>query len=436
MSDLQRAFAKAKLSGLPPVIPQPLNDLPEDEDEEEDGRDLFGELRTERSDDDSSSASSASSTGTIRPSSAGRTFARPNGYSTSFRWSYNVIANISRPVSRLSGHSPLSWTSYFERDIIIPHKTADSEISHHAYLTSPIFAPGRSGPLFITHHGAGSSGLSFALLAKAIKEQLPDAGILSVDARGHGSTTVTPTSSASHDEPLDMSLESLTSDLLHVIQSTREQMEWPSMPPLILVGHSLGGSVVTAAAARGTLGPALLAYAVLDIVENTAIEALSSMDGYLKRRPATFPSLEAGIDWHIRSHLIRNAESARISVPPLLSLAHKDASSQKYSWRTDLAATSPFWPDWFTHLSSRFLTSRGGKLLLLAGTERLDTEMMIGQMQGKYALQIFPEAGHFLHEDCPEKTAQAVVELYRRNDRAGLVLPMKVDEMIKMGKKL
>lgn len=245
-----------------------------------------------------------------------------------------------------------------------------------------------------------------------------------------------PTFSASHDEPLDMSLESLTSDLLHVIQSTKEQMKWPSMPPLILVGHSLGGSVVTAAAARGTLGPALLAYAVLDIVENTAIEALSSMEGYLKRRPATFPSLEAGIDWHLRSHLIRNAESARVSVPSLLSPTHKDTPSQKYSWRTDLAATSPFWPDWFTHLSSRFLTSRGGKLLLLAGTERLDTEMMIGQMQGKYALQIFPEAGHFLHEDCPEKTARAVVELYRRNDRAGLVLPMKVDEMIKMGKKI
>ena len=235
-------------------------------------------------------------------------------------WMYCIIvANRTRPTSRSFDHSPLSWTSYFERDITILHRTADSEISHHAYLTSPIFAQDRTGPLFIAHHGAGSSALSFALLAKAIKEQLPDAGILSVDARGHGSTTVTPISSASHEEPLDMSLESLTSDLLHVIQSTKEQMKWPSMPPIILVGHSLGGSVVTAAAARGTLGPALLAYAVLDIVENTAIEALSSMDGYLKRRPATFPSLEAGIDWHLRSHLIRNAESARISVPPLLS---------------------------------------------------------------------------------------------------------------------
>lgn len=78
MSDLQRAFAKAKLNGLPPVIPEQLVDLPEEVEEEE--RDSFGELRAERSDDDSSSASSASSTGTIRPSSAGRMFARPNGY--------------------------------------------------------------------------------------------------------------------------------------------------------------------------------------------------------------------------------------------------------------------------------------------------------------------------------------------------------------------
>lgn len=81
MSDLQRAFAKAKISGLPPVVPQPLVELPEGREEEE--RDLFGELRTERSDDDSSSASSASSTGTIRPSSAGRTSARPNRYDNS-----------------------------------------------------------------------------------------------------------------------------------------------------------------------------------------------------------------------------------------------------------------------------------------------------------------------------------------------------------------
>ena len=52
-------------------------------------------------------------------------------------------------------------------------------------------------------------------------------------------------------------------------------------------------------------------------------------------------------------------------------------------WRTDLAATEPFWESWFKGLSSKFLSAKGGKLLLLAGTDRLDKELMIGQMQGE-----------------------------------------------------
>lgn len=51
---------------------------------------------------------------------------------------------------------------------------------------------------------------------------------------------------------------------------------------------------------------------------------------------------------------------------------------------------------------------------------------MIGQMQGKYQLQVFPEAGHFLHEDQPAKVAGVVAEFWRRNDRGVLVLPRKV----------
>lgn len=37
---------------------------------------------------------------------------------------------------------------------------------------------------------------------------------------------------------------------------------------------------------------------------------------------------------------------------------------------------------WFHGLSKRFLDCRAAKLLILAGTERLDKELMIGQMQG------------------------------------------------------
>lgn len=43
------------------------------------------------------------------------------------------------------------------------------------------------------------------------------------------------------------------------------------------------------------------------------------------------------------------------------------------------------------------------RLLVLAGTERLDKELMIGQMQGKFQLVVIPNVGHMLHEVSPQK---------------------------------
>lgn len=55
---------------------------------------------------------------------------------------------------------------------------------------------------------------------------------------------------------------------------------------------------------------------------------------------------------------------------------------------------------WFTSLSKLFLSARTARLLVLAGTERLDRELMIGQMQGKFQLAVVPSGavGHMLHE--------------------------------------
>ncbi len=53
---------------------------------------------------------------------------------------------------------------------------------------------------------------------------------------------------------------------------------------------------------------------------------------------------------------------------------------------------------WFTGLSNKFLTARTARLLVLAGTERLDKELMIGQMQGKFQLVVLAGVGHMIHE--------------------------------------
>ncbi|KAB5580553.1 Alpha/Beta hydrolase protein [Coniochaeta sp. 2T2.1] len=435
MSDLQRKWAKQKLKSA--MTGNELNEA----DEDGIGGDHVSDL-PEFVDDDSSSASSASSTGTVIPSPSQRLFARPEG------------------VPRGRSLEQIPWTTYFERELFLkpppPSSLPDDasppppgEITYHAYLTSPV----GKGPLFVMHHGAGSSGLSFAVLSSEIRKRLPTAGILALDARGHGSTTTTTTtSSTGSSSRLDLSLPTLSKDLYAAILATKSQMSWPELPPIILVGHSLGGAVVTELASRGLLGQSLLGYAVLDVVEGSAMDALQSMQSYLSSRPPGFASLRDAIEWHVRSRTIRNAVSARTSVPGLLVDTSAEergegkgegegqggagGTKRPWVWKTDLAATQPFWEGWFVGLSKKFLEARGGKMLLLAGTDRLDTELTIGQMQGKYALQVFPEAGHFIHEDLPEKTAIALVDFHRRNDRSALVLPPKVSDMLAQGKKI
>ena len=174
----------------------------------------------------------------------------------------------------------MSWTDFFAQELFLPQDFDHVHIIHHVYLTPPT----NSGPLFVLHHGAGSSGLSFATCAEEIRKILPKAGVLSIDARGHGRTTmVSPkTQNLNQDNPstgtaaeieadgqveLDLSLETLSQDLVYVIRQTQTRMGWDNLPDIVLVGHSLGGAVITDVAKNGELGQKLLAYAVLDVVE-------------------------------------------------------------------------------------------------------------------------------------------------------------------------
>jgi protein phosphatase methylesterase 1 len=321
-----------------------------------------------------------------------------------------------------STFDPIPWQAHFSLSLFL--SSSDSTIIHHVYLTPPTLP----GPLFVLHHGAGSSGLSFALLATSIRQLLPSAGVLALDCRGHGLTTTT---GANYNNTLDLSLSTLSSDLYNVLTLTAADQHWPTLPPLVLIGHSLGGAVIVDLAHSSRLSPSiLLGYAVLDVVEGSAMDALQSMHTYLCTRPTGFASLQQGIEWHTRSRTLRNPESARISVPGLLiednpsssnphptTPANPTSGSQsqsakpphlRWKWRTDLASTQPYWQNWFIGLSKKFLESKGGKLLILAGTDRLDKELMIGQMQGKYQLLVLPDVGHFLHEDSPGKIAASV----------------------------
>jgi hypothetical protein len=101
----------------------------------------------------------------------------------------------------------------------------------------------------------------------------------------------------------------------------------------------MGGSIAVHTALRL---PRVLGLVVLDVVEGTAIEALPSMRSILRRRPQSFDSLEDAIEWSLRSSMIRNRDSARVSMPSQIV-----RQGDRFVWRIDLSKTEPFWQGTF-----------------------------------------------------------------------------------------
>ncbi len=46
------------------------------------------------------------------------------------------------------------------------------------------------------------------------------------------------------------------------------------------------------------------------------------------------------------------------------------------------------------------------KMLLLADSDRMDKELTIAHMQGRFKLMVLENVGHIIHEDEPRKVAQ------------------------------
>nr|XP_054929363.1 protein phosphatase methylesterase 1-like [Dermacentor andersoni] len=56
-----------------------------------------------------------------------------------------------------------------------------------------------------------------------------------------------------------------------------------------------------------------------------------------------------------------------------------------------------------------------GSKAAASGVDRLDKDLTIGQMQGKFQMQVLPQCGHAVHEDVPGKVAEAVATFLVRN---------------------
>eukprot|EP00510_Aplanochytrium_minuta_P002522 CAMPEP_0184006312 /NCGR_PEP_ID=MMETSP0954-20121128/606_1 /TAXON_ID=627963 /ORGANISM="Aplanochytrium sp, Strain PBS07" /LENGTH=358 /DNA_ID=CAMNT_0026284813 /DNA_START=635 /DNA_END=1711 /DNA_ORIENTATION=- len=259
----------------------------------------------------------------------------------------------------------------------------------------------------IFFHGAGQSSCSFLPLILSLSKtgrQLFPLALVAFDARGHGKTNI--------DNESNLSLDVLTADALAFIDTVCE-----TGAALLLIGHSLGGAVATSVAKQLSSKYKLLGLMLIDIVEGSALESIADSQSVIKCRPKRFSSVQSAIDWAMKRKIIKNRSQAAITFPGQM----RQLGSECFEWRTDLEMTFPFWKGWFQGLSANFLSVPvTGKLLLVGGWNRLDTELTTAQMQGKFKLVMAPMGidGHFLHEDAPDYVAHIVADFIVRNGLA------------------
>uniref|UniRef100_A0A182XLB2 Protein phosphatase methylesterase 1 n=1 Tax=Anopheles quadriannulatus TaxID=34691 RepID=A0A182XLB2_ANOQN len=353
-----------------------------------------------------------------------------------------------RGFRRQTDYNPLMWDEFFAEKKDVETKQGKFRV----YLSAPSEA---GAPLLVLLHGGGFSALSWAHFSSEVTK-LIHCQCLAIDIRGHGDTYT--------EEEDDLSAERLATDVGDVMQA----MYGESAPPIILMGHSMGGAICVHAANSFVL-PTLIGVVVIDVVEGTALEALASMQSFLRSRPSTFKSIQHAIEWCVRSGQVRNVDSARVSMPgqiinietkqlatnelPLkmegsseekLEFKHPNAIAEdaesgdtastaaetdpdsnapaaaavnlrKYAWRIDLSKSEKYWEGWFSGLSQKFLDIHVPKLLLLAGIDNLDRALTVGQMQGKFQLQVLARCGHAVHEDRPHEVAEVLATYLIRN---------------------
>ncbi|XP_050441694.1 protein phosphatase methylesterase 1 [Adelges cooleyi] len=335
--------------------------------------------------------------------------------------------------------SPISWSRYFKTKRIV-------EVNGNQIMTYSTGDP--NSVLIVLLHGGGFNALTWSLFAADLDKQV-ECQVLAIDLRGHGNTVTT--------DDNDLSMTSFSNDVTNLLCKLYPE----KMPSMVLMGHSLGGAIAVNIASMAESKLPIIGLVVIDVVEGSAMESLSSMQSFLRSRPKSFKSIKDAISWGMGNGHIKNEESARVSIPgqiknvatgklgtdeledqpietPIIPESNnvpqyssiesinedEECSSSTilptknvgdYTWRIDLCKTEKHWSGWFQGLSKKFLSIHAQKLLLLANIDRLDKDLTVGQMQGKFEMQVLTRVGHAVHEDDPEKVSSILSNFLVRN---------------------
>ncbi|KAH0576809.1 Protein phosphatase methylesterase 1 [Spironucleus salmonicida] len=237
--------------------------------------------------------------------------------------------------------------------------------------------------LFI--HGAGYSSLSFAEVIKVLKQE---AYCVAIDLRSHGKSIEG-----------DLIFQDLTLDINTVIEQLLPNKE---QIPLIIFGHSLGGSLATAVEPQNCK---LQGIVLIDISENVALQSLPNMQIYLKKKPKVVNGPEAYAEWLIRTNQLLRKESACIQAQNLVS---------EGKVITDLSKSEKYWEQWFKGMNERWINRQVWKMLLVSSMNKLDKDFEIAHMQGKMNVDVIRNCIHNLHEDSPLDFLQVTTRFLRR----------------------
>ncbi|CDR99562.1 hypothetical protein, partial [Sporisorium scitamineum] len=241
MSDLQRSFVKSKLSKLPPV--------PAFSEADEDGIEQEAELsstaiprlgkRKQQADDFSPRTAEGCFEQALEVDvllDSGKALFRV--YYTPLRPKAAAQTTASAPTPSKAKQPPPASLHNLEVEVNSPAlptlrpgvglPTDDGDEDDDA-TPLPQGATPNPGTLFVFHHGAGFSALSYALTAAEItKLSGGEVGVLAYDCRGHGRTRLQGVKT----DPLDMSIDVLSADLIALLSTMFPRTE--EMPSLVL----------------------------------------------------------------------------------------------------------------------------------------------------------------------------------------------------------
>ncbi|XP_032287030.1 protein ABHD11 [Phoca vitulina] len=260
------------------------------------------------------------------------------------------------------------------RSVLLSYKLLDGEATR---------------PALVFLHGLFGSKTNFNSIAKALAHQT-GRRVLTVDARNHGDSPHSP----------DMSYEAMSQDLQDLLPQL-------GLVPCVLIGHSMGGKTAM-----------LLALQRPELVERLIAVDISPVE---TTPSSNFPSYMAAMRAVDIPDEVPRSSARKLADEQLSTIIQDMAERQflltnlvevdgRFVWRVNLEALAQH-VDKILAFPPRQESYPGPTLFLLGGNSqyvRPSHHAEIRRLFPQAQMQTVPNAGHWIHADCPQDFVTAI----------------------------